>query len=103
MDDHFDICRVFEISKFDIARLTCIYNCMLKKLVYLNVCEKFYKHYVIHMVAFDISGIHSKNLIAILHLLVALARHFRAPIRMPENVYVNMVVVQVIAKKSYFC
>ena len=23
MDDHFDICRVFEISKFDIARLTC--------------------------------------------------------------------------------
>ena len=24
MDDHFDICRVFEISKFDIARLTCI-------------------------------------------------------------------------------
>ena len=25
IDDHFDICRVFEISKFDIARLTCIY------------------------------------------------------------------------------
>ena len=24
MDDHFDICREFEISKFDIARLTCI-------------------------------------------------------------------------------
>ena len=24
MDAHFDICRVFEISKFDIARLTCI-------------------------------------------------------------------------------
>ena len=23
MDDHLDICRVFEISKFDIARLTC--------------------------------------------------------------------------------
>ena len=23
MDDHFDICRVFKISKFDIARLTC--------------------------------------------------------------------------------
>ena len=22
MDDHFDICRVFKISKFDIARLT---------------------------------------------------------------------------------
>ena len=24
MDNQFDICRVFEISKFDIARLTCI-------------------------------------------------------------------------------
>ena len=24
MDDHFDIGRVFEIGKFDIARLTCI-------------------------------------------------------------------------------
>ena len=23
MDDHFDICRVLEMSKFDIARLTC--------------------------------------------------------------------------------
>ena len=28
MDDHFDICRVFEISKFDIARLTCICSAM---------------------------------------------------------------------------
>lgn len=40
-------------------------------------------------------GIHSKNLVAILHLLVALARLFRAPIRLPENVSVNVVVVQV--------
>ena len=24
MDDHFDICHVYEISKFDIARLACI-------------------------------------------------------------------------------
>ena len=29
MDDHFDICRVFEISKFDIARLTCIRMAMV--------------------------------------------------------------------------
>ena len=26
MDDHFDIARVFEIGKFDITRLTCIYD-----------------------------------------------------------------------------
>jgi len=40
-------------------------------------------------------AIHSKNLVAILHLLVSLARHFRAPIRLPENVYINLMVVQV--------
>ncbi|XP_045196015.1 beta-parvin-like [Mercenaria mercenaria] len=42
----------------------------------------------------SVDSVHSKNLIAILHLLVALARHFRAPIRLPENVYVYLVVVQ---------
>lgn len=41
-----------------------------------------------------LSGIHSKNLVSMLHLLVALARHFRAPVRLPENVVVNVVVVQ---------
>ena len=30
MDDHFDIYRVFEISKFDIARLTCFFTVFLK-------------------------------------------------------------------------
>lgn len=44
---------------------------------------------------FSLTGVHSKNLVAILHLLVALARHFRAPIRLPENVSVNLVVVTV--------
>lgn len=42
----------------------------------------------------SVESIHSKNLVAILHLLVALARHFRAPIRLPENVYVTVVIVQ---------
>jgi parvin len=32
--------------------------------------------------------------ITILHLLVALARHFRAPVRLPERVAVQVVVVQ---------
>lgn len=43
----------------------------------------------------SVQSIHSKNLVAILHLLVALARHYRAPVRLPENVIVNVVVVQV--------
>ncbi|ESO87320.1 hypothetical protein LOTGIDRAFT_210692 [Lottia gigantea] len=42
----------------------------------------------------SVDSIHSKNLVAILHLLVALARHFRAPIRLPENVQVILIVVQ---------
>jgi parvin len=43
----------------------------------------------------SVESIHSKNIVAILHLLVALARHFRAPVRLPENVAVGVVVVQV--------
>jgi|ERR1712179_32737 len=42
----------------------------------------------------SVESIHSKNIVAILHLLVSLARHFRAPIRMPENVIINVVIVQ---------
>ncbi|XP_078719660.1 beta-parvin-like isoform X2 [Lampetra fluviatilis] len=38
--------------------------------------------------------IHSKNLVAILHLLVALAIHYRAPIRLPEHVTIQLLVVQ---------
>lgn len=42
----------------------------------------------------SVDSVHSKNLVAILHLLVTLARHFRAPVRLPDNVSVNLVVVQ---------
>nr|CAD7453020.1 unnamed protein product [Timema tahoe] len=42
----------------------------------------------------SVESVHSKNVVAILHLLVALARHFRAPVRLPENVAVGVVVVQ---------
>lgn len=42
----------------------------------------------------NVESIHSKNNVAILHLLVALVRHFRAPIRLPENVSVTVIVVR---------
>lgn len=42
-----------------------------------------------------LSAIHSKNLVAIVYLLVALAMHFQAPIRLPEHVSVQVVVVKV--------
>nr|KAF6453393.1 parvin beta [Molossus molossus] len=41
-----------------------------------------------------VDAIHGKNLVAILHLLVSLATHFRAPIRLPEHVSVQVVVVR---------
>lgn len=43
----------------------------------------------------NVESIHSKNVVAILHLLVSLARHFRAPVRLPENVIVSVVIVKV--------
>lgn len=42
----------------------------------------------------SVDSVHSKNLVAILHLLVSLARHFHAPIRMPDNVTVTLIVIQ---------
>ncbi|XP_063970796.1 beta-parvin-like isoform X1 [Lytechinus pictus] len=42
----------------------------------------------------SVDAIHSRNLVAILHLLVALAFHFKAPIMIPEFVIVKVVVVQ---------
>ncbi|XP_071465507.1 beta-parvin isoform X5 [Marmota flaviventris] len=42
----------------------------------------------------SVDSIHGKNLVAILHLLIALATHFRAPIRLPEHVSVQVVVVR---------
>uniref|UniRef100_A0A669PS54 Parvin beta n=1 Tax=Phasianus colchicus TaxID=9054 RepID=A0A669PS54_PHACC len=46
-------------------------------------------------IKWNVDSIHGKNLISILHLLVALAMHFRAPIRLPEHVSVQVVVVRV--------
>ncbi|XP_060695894.1 beta-parvin isoform X1 [Hemiscyllium ocellatum] len=45
-------------------------------------------------IKWSVDSIHTKNMVAILHLLVALAMHFRAPIRLPEHVSVQVVVVR---------
>ncbi|NXK18573.1 PARVB protein, partial [Arenaria interpres] len=45
-------------------------------------------------IKWNVDSIHGKNLISILHLLVALAMHFRAPIRLPEHVSIQVVVVR---------
>lgn len=41
----------------------------------------------------SVESVHTKNIVSILHLLVSLARHFRAPIRLPEEVVVDVVIV----------
>ncbi|KAM8861448.1 beta-parvin isoform 2-T3 [Synchiropus picturatus] len=45
-------------------------------------------------IQWNVDSIHSKNLVAIVYLLVALAMHFQAPIRLPEHVSVKVVVVK---------
>lgn len=57
--------------------------------------------YVCYNCYVSVPGIHSKNLVAILHLMVTLARYYRAPIRLPENVIINVIVVQVSSEFSY--
>lgn len=42
----------------------------------------------------SVESVHTKNIVAILHLLVGLARLFRAPVRLPERVAVQVVVVR---------
>lgn len=43
-------------------------------------------------IKWSVDSVYSKDLVAILHLLVALANHFQAKIGLPENVSVNLVV-----------
>ncbi|XP_011299439.1 beta-parvin isoform X2 [Fopius arisanus] len=42
----------------------------------------------------SVESIHSKDIVPILHLLVGLARQYRAPVRLPERVAVQVVVVR---------
>ncbi|KAJ8374077.1 hypothetical protein SKAU_G00046570 [Synaphobranchus kaupii] len=45
-------------------------------------------------IEWSVDAIHSKSLVAIVYLLVALVVHFQAPIRLPEQVTVQVVVVK---------
>ena len=41
----------------------------------------------------SVDSVRTKNIVATLHLLIALALHFRAPIRMPENVVIDVITI----------
>jgi len=45
-------------------------------------------------IRWSVDGIHSKNLVEIIHLLVTLAQYYRAPIKLPPNVSVKVLVVE---------
>uniref|UniRef100_A0A8B9FQW6 Calponin-homology (CH) domain-containing protein n=1 Tax=Amazona collaria TaxID=241587 RepID=A0A8B9FQW6_9PSIT len=45
-------------------------------------------------IKWNVDSIHAKSLVAILHLLVALSQYFRAPVRLPDHVSIQVVVVQ---------
>lgn len=64
-------------------KLTVVLNAVNHKLGYHHTTPDW-----------TVDSIHSKNIVSILHLLVALVRFFRAPIRLPENVSVTVVVVK---------
>nr|XP_019830810.1 PREDICTED: alpha-parvin-like [Bos indicus] len=49
-------------------------------------------------IKWNVDTVHAKSLVAILHLLVALSQYFRAPIRLPDHVSIQVVVVQVSQK-----
>uniref|UniRef100_A0AAR2M3M3 Parvin, alpha b n=1 Tax=Pygocentrus nattereri TaxID=42514 RepID=A0AAR2M3M3_PYGNA len=40
-------------------------------------------------IKWNIDSVHAKSIVAILHLLVALSQHFRAPIRLPDHVSIQ--------------
>uniref|UniRef100_A0A8C1ZEP4 Parvin, alpha a n=1 Tax=Cyprinus carpio TaxID=7962 RepID=A0A8C1ZEP4_CYPCA len=45
-------------------------------------------------IKWNVDSVHTKSVVAILHLLVELSQHFRAPIRLPDHVSIQVVVVQ---------
>uniref|UniRef100_A0A8C6SXC2 Parvin, beta n=1 Tax=Neogobius melanostomus TaxID=47308 RepID=A0A8C6SXC2_9GOBI len=50
-------------------------------------------------IEWSVDALHSKNIVAIVYLLVSLAMHYQAPIRLPEHVSVQVVVVKVSSEK----
>uniref|UniRef100_A0A672Q6Y6 Alpha-parvin-like n=1 Tax=Sinocyclocheilus grahami TaxID=75366 RepID=A0A672Q6Y6_SINGR len=53
-------------------------------------------------IKWNVDSVHAKSIVAILHLLVALSQHFRAPIRLPDHVSIQVVVVQVHTSRDAF-
>ncbi|XP_065224000.1 beta-parvin [Planococcus citri] len=82
-------------EKLDVPEVTQSQEGQKQKLrIVLSAVNRLLGYSHFNQPKWDVESIHSKNVVSILHLLVALARHFRAPVRLPENVSVYVVVVQ---------
>ncbi|CAH0746122.1 unnamed protein product [Diatraea saccharalis] len=82
-------------TKLDVPEVTQSEDSQRKKLaVVLSAVNRVLYGTSRPVQKWSVDSVHSKDVVSILHLLVALARHFRAPIRLPENVKVNVVVVK---------
>ncbi len=46
------------------------------------------------MSKWKVEDIYEKDLIAILHLLVAIVKHFKAPVALPENITIRVIIIQ---------
>ncbi|XP_015485148.1 alpha-parvin [Parus major] len=63
-----------------------------ERIIVKDLAEDLYDGQVLQKLF--VSAVHAKSLVAILHLLVALSQYFRAPIRLPDHVSIQVVVVQ---------
>ncbi|XP_076759233.1 beta-parvin-like isoform X2 [Xylocopa sonorina] len=80
-------------EKLDVPEVTQSEEGQKQKLtVVLSTANRVLDRY--HSYKWNVESIHSKNIVAILHLLVGLARQFRAPVRLPERVAAQVVVVR---------
>lgn len=59
------------------------------------VCEAVNRCLGLTNVRWSDHGIHNKSTVQIIHLLVALIRFYRAPIRLPSNVTISILVIRV--------
>lgn len=79
-------------KKLDVPEVTQSEEGQRQKLaVVLNTANRILGCYPPYK--WSVESVHSRNIVAILHLLVSLARLFRAPVRLPELVSVQVVVV----------
>lgn len=81
--------------RIEISEVTQTKEGQLKKLrVVVEEINRILPETDSQQIKWTANAIHSKNTMSVLHILVALARHYRAPIRFPENVRVKCTVVQ---------